>query len=232
MTEQAEHAAERVGKGKFGAAVAAEFDLQKAIGGPRGVIESVLPYTVFSIAYAITQDLRTSVYSALAPLAVLLIVRLVRREPPVQVISGAMGIGLGAWAAHQTGRASDVFLWGILKNGGSALLGMISVAVRWPLVGVFAGPLTGEMFAWRSDRARYRAYVHATWIFISLFVLRLAVQVPLSIADQAVLLGLLNGFVLGIPLFALAVWGMWQVLRRVPVTVAEASQVNEESSTP
>ncbi len=36
VTEQAEHAAERVGKGKFGAAVAAEFDLQKAIGGLEG----------------------------------------------------------------------------------------------------------------------------------------------------------------------------------------------------
>lgn len=73
------------------------------------------------------------------------------------------------------------------------------------------------MFAWRQNPARYRAYVWATWIFVAMFLVRVAVQVPLSIADQTVLLGLLNGLVLGIPLFALAIWLMWLVLRRVPV---------------
>ena len=212
----AEQAAERVGQGSFAQAVAAEFDLKKVIGGPRGVIESVLPYTVFSIAYAITQELRPSVYAALAPLAVLILIRLVRREPLTQALSGAIGIGFGAYIASKTGRASDVFLTSIIKNGGSALGSILSIAVRWPIVGVFVGPLTGEMFEWRKHPARYRAYVKATWIFVALFLVRLAVQVPLSIADQATLLGLLNGLVLGLPLFALAIWLIWGVLRQVP----------------
>jgi len=220
--EQVEHAVEQaVEQRGFAQAFATEFDLKKIIGGPRGMIESVLPYTVFSIVYAITKELRPSVYAALAPLAVLLLWRLVRREPLTQVLSGAIGIGLGAWIATKTGRASDVFLLSIVKNGGSVLVGALSVAIRWPLVGVFAGPLTGEMFAWRQDRARYRAYVKATWIFVGLFLIRVAVQVPLSIADQASLLGLLNGFVLGLPLFALSLWLMWRVLSTVPPTLPD-----------
>ncbi|MBT0769200.1 DUF3159 domain-containing protein [Kineosporia sp. J2-2] len=212
----AEHAAERAGKGGFAAAVAAEFDLKKVIGGPRGVVESVLPYTVFSIAFAITKDVRTSVYAALVPLAVLIVWRLIAREPLTQAIGGVFGILLGAFVSRQTGRASDVFLISIVKNGGSALLGMASIAVRWPIVGVFVGPLTGENFTWRRHPARYRAYVLATWIWVGMFLIRVAVQVPLSLNDQTVLLGLLNGLVLGIPLFAAAIWLIWLVLRAVP----------------
>ncbi|GLY17518.1 hypothetical protein Kisp01_45320 [Kineosporia sp. NBRC 101677] len=217
----AENVAERVGKGSFAQAVAAEFDLNKAIGGPRGVIESVLPYTVFSIAFAITQELRPSVYAALAPLVVLIAIRLVRREPLTQALSGVIGIAIGAWIASKTGRASDMFLTSIVKNGGSALGAMISIAVRWPVVGVFVGPITGEMFEWRHHRPRYQAFVKATWIFVALFLIRVAVQVPLSIADQATLLGLLNGLVLGLPLFAVALWLIWRVLRKVPPVTAD-----------
>lgn len=225
----AEQAAQQVGKNSFAQAVAAEFDLNKAIGGPRGVIESVLPYTVFSIAYAITQELRPSVYAALAPLAVLIVIRLVRREPLTQALSGVIGIAFGAWIASRTGRASDVFLTSIIKNGGSALGAMASIAFRWPVVGVFVGPLTGEMFEWRKHPARYRAFVKATWIFVALFLIRVAVQVPLSIADQAALLGLLNGLVLGLPLFALALWLIWQVLRQVPPVLPGRSDPAEKA---
>jgi hypothetical protein len=49
-----------------------------------------------------------------------------------------------------------------------------------------------------------------------MFLVRLAVQFPLWLADQTVLLGTLNAFVLGLPLFGLAVWLSWVVLRRVP----------------
>jgi hypothetical protein len=51
-----------------------------------------------------------------------------------------------------------------------------------------------------------------------MFLVRLAVQFPLWLADQTVLLGTLNAFVLGLPLFGLTVWLSWLVLRRVPPT--------------
>ena len=40
--------------------IAEQFSLQAAIGGPRGLVESVLPMTVFSVVWAFTHDLPRS----------------------------------------------------------------------------------------------------------------------------------------------------------------------------
>jgi hypothetical protein len=194
-----------------------EFSFQASVGGVRGVIESVLPYTVFSLVYAVTKDLQASIIAAAAPLAVLVVWRLIAREPLTQALSGILGIALGAFFAQRSGKAADFFLPNILKNLGFAALYAISNLVRWPLIGVVVGPLVGEMFAWRDDARRYAAYWWATWIWVGLFLVRLAVQVPLYLADNVTLLGTLNGLVLGIPLFALTIWFSWLVLRSVPL---------------
>jgi hypothetical protein len=199
---------------------AADFDLAASVGGVRGVIESVLPYTVFSIVYAVTKDLKASIIAAGAPLVVLLIWRLIKRETLTQAISGVIGIALGAYFAHRSGKASGFFLSSILKNVGFTVAYALSIVVRWPLIGVVLGPLLGEQFAWRDSPARYAAYRSATWIWVGLFVVRLAVQVPLYLADNAVLLGLMNALILGIPLFAITIWLSWLVLKSVPVVKA------------
>jgi hypothetical protein len=206
--------ARRSGLGQVGSA---EFDLAASVGGVRGVIESVLPYTIFSIVYAITKDLQASIISAAVPLVVLVIWRVIARETLSQAISGIGGIALGAYFAHRSGKAADFFLPNILKNAGFAAGYAVSIVVRWPLIGVILGPMTGEMFAWRQNRPRYSAYRWATWIWVALFLVRLAVQVPLYLADNAALLGTLNGLVLGIPLFAITIWLSWLILRSVPL---------------
>ena len=212
-----EEAVERaVPTGRLAQAAAAQFSLREAVGGVRGLLESVVPFAVFSGAYAITDELRPSIIAALVPAVVLALWRIVAREPLTQAISGVVGIGIGAWIASRTGNASDVFVPSILKNTASAAALVVSVLVRWPLVGLIVGPVTGEMLAWRQDPARYAAYRLVTWIWVAMFLVRLAFQVPLWLADQTVLLGTLNAFVLGLPLFGLAVWLSWLVLRRVP----------------
>jgi hypothetical protein len=210
--------------GALGQAAAAEFSFEKSVGGVRGIIESVLPYTVFSLVYAGTKDIQTSIIAAGAPLAVLVVWRLIARETLVQAVSGVLGIAIGAYIANKTGKASYFFLPNILKNTGFAAAYAISILVRWPLIGVVVGPMTGEMFAWRDDRRRYTAYKWATWIWVGMFAVRLAVQIPLFLADQVTLLGTLNGLVLGIPLFALTIWLSWLVLRSVPL--AKAAEVD------
>jgi hypothetical protein len=217
----------RTGRGGLRQVAAGQFSLQASIGGVRGIIESVLPYTVFSLVYALTKDLRLSIIAAAVPLVVLVIWRLIAREPLTQAISGVIGIAIGAWFANRSGKAADFFLPSILKNLGFAALYAISILVRWPLIGVVVGPMTGEMFAWRQDRPRYTAYVWATWIWVGMFVVRLAVQVPLYLADQVTLLGTLNGLVLGIPLFALTIWLSWLLLRSVPLAKPAAMTPNE-----
>jgi hypothetical protein len=203
--------------GKVGGVAAPEFSLAASIGGVRGVVESVLPYTVFSLVYAFTKDIQTSVIAALVPVVVLVIWRLIARETLMQAFSGAFVILLGAYLASKTHSAANFFLPNIYKNLGFGLAYLVSIVVRWPLIGIVVGPITGEMFAWREDRRRLTAYQRATWLWVGLFAVRLAVQVPLYLADNVTLLGLLNGTVLGIPLFALTIWLSWLVLKAVPL---------------
>jgi hypothetical protein len=167
--------------------------------------------------YAVNKNLQTSVIAALAPLVVLVIWRLIARETVSQALSGLLGIAIGAYFAHKSGRAVNFFLPNILKNLGFAALYAISIMARWPLIGVVVGPMTGEMFAWRQDRPRYVAYRWATWIWVGLFLVRLGVQLPLYLANDVTLLGTLNGLVLGVPLFALTIWLSWLVLKSVPL---------------
>jgi intracellular septation protein A len=196
--------------------VGEQFSFEKAFGGLRGVLESVLPVTVFSVVYGITRDVKASAAAALVPSAVLAVWRLVAREPLTQAVGGLLGVGLGAFIAVRTGHAQTFFLPSIIKNSAYGAAYLASILARWPLVGVILGIALGEGRHWRDVPARYRAYLAATWLWVGLFAVRLAVQVPLYLADRPALLGAVN-VGLGLPLFGLVIWGSWLLLRRVPV---------------
>lgn len=204
--------------GGLAQAAGQRFSLQASIGGVRGVLESVLPITVFSVLYGLGVDLVPSVLASLVPAAVLAVWRLVAREPLTQAVSGLVGIAIGAVVAVRTGRAEGFFLPGIVKNAAYAAAYAVSALVRWPLVGLLLGVVLGEGLRWRAVPARLRVYTQATWVWFALFAVRLAVQVPLYLAAAATALGLVN-VLLGIPLFGLAVWATWVLVRRVPAAL-------------
>ena len=64
-------------RGGLREAIAAEFSIEAAIGGPRGIVESLLPGTVFTVFWAVTRDLRLSVLAALVSAVPLAVWRLV-----------------------------------------------------------------------------------------------------------------------------------------------------------
>lgn len=68
---------------------------------------------------------------------------------------------------------------------------------------------------WRGDAALMRRYALATWLWVGMFALRLAVQVPLFMAgeDAVAWLGTAR-LVMGIPLWALTLWLTWLLVRR------------------
>ena len=203
-------------QGSFAQLLSEQFSFEKSIGGWRGALESVLPMTVFSIVYAFGQNLRLSVAAAVVPAVVMAIWRLIAREPLTQALSGLLGIGIGAVIAVRTGRAQDIAIPSLVKNGAYAAVYALSALVRWPLIGVLLGFALGEQTHWRQVPARARAYSQATWVWFGLFAFRLAVQVPLYLAGAAATLALVN-VGLGLPPFALAIWLTWVLVRRVPV---------------
>lgn len=76
-----------------------------------------------------------------------------------------------------------------------------------------AAPAPVFSTAWRSDPALLRRYTLATWLWIGMFALRLAVQIPLYFSSSVGWLGTAR-LVMGVPLWALVLWGTWLLVRR------------------
>jgi hypothetical protein len=56
----------------------------------------------------------------------------------------------------------------------------------------------------------------AGWLWVGLFFGRLAVQLPLYLAENVNALGIAR-LIMGYPLFIACAWGTWLVIKRVPV---------------
>jgi Protein of unknown function (DUF3159) len=189
-------------------------DLAVALGGAHGVADSSLPGLAFVIGYTVSGGgLRPAIIAALAVAVVMTGVRLARRETLQFALAGLVGVGIAAFIAERTGRAEDFFLPGLLLNAGYALAYAISIWIRWPLIGVLAGPLVGEGMEWRKEPSRVAVYVKASWIWVGVFLVRLAVQLPLYLAGSVVALGIAKA-AMGVPIFVVAIWLTYLVLRQ------------------
>ncbi|HEX2104812.1 MAG TPA: DUF3159 domain-containing protein [Solirubrobacteraceae bacterium] len=187
--------------------------LAEAVGGPLGIVETSLPAVAFVVAYVLSgSDTNTAAGVAVALALLLAVARLVRGESPRHALSGLVGVAFAAFVATRSGRAEDFFLPGLLANALYASAFVISIAVRWPLVGVIVSQLDGET-GWRETPERMRAFTRASWLWATMFVLRLVVQLPLYLAGAVVALGIART-AMGLPLFALALWLTWRLVRR------------------
>ncbi|GGP35309.1 hypothetical protein GCM10010185_02700 [Saccharothrix coeruleofusca] len=120
---------------------------------------------------------------------------------------------LAAYVALRTGRAEDFFLVQVFLNAASALAWLASIVVRWPLLGVVVGLLTGQKFRWRRDPDLLRAYRYASWPWVGQYVLRVVVFGALWLAGQVLVLGIMR-VALTWPLQAVCVAASWWILRR------------------
>lgn len=184
-----------------------------AMGGRLGMVESVVPATAFVVAYTASgQDTTVAAIVALALAGALSLARLVRGSTVQYALSGAAGVGLAAFIATRTGRAEDFFLPGLLMNVAYATAFLVSIVVRRPLLGLFAQVTTQRDGSWRQDPVQVRAYTKASWVWVGLFGARLAVQLPLYLAGEVVVLGVAR-VAMGVPLFAVAIWLSYLLLR-------------------
>ncbi|WP_454083915.1 DUF3159 domain-containing protein [Georgenia sp. Marseille-Q6866] len=219
--------AEAVTRSRMSQLAGEDFSVADAVGGVRGLVESVAPGLVFVVVYLVAgQELVPPLVASLAVAVVLVVARLVGGTPVTQALGGVVGVLIGVLWAWRSGEAQDYFALGLWTNAiyGAGLL--VSVVVRWPLVGVVVALLRQEGFAWRTDpaqRPRLRRYTAATWLWIGLFVARLAVQLPLYLDASTAWLGTAR-LVMGVPLWALALWVTWLLVRERPAAAAQPGQ--------
>lgn len=189
--------------------------LDRALGGWRGIIDSGAPTVVFVIVYVATgNNLSVSVWSALGAGAAIALWRIVRRESLQQIFAGLVGVGISAFVASRTQTGEGYFIPGLLQNIGYGLAFLISILVGWPLIGVIVGFLTGQGVRWRSDPELRRIYSAASWIWVGLFALRIAVQGPMYLAGWVGPLGFAK-VIMGVPLFIAAGYFTYLVLKPV-----------------
>ncbi|UFS60229.1 DUF3159 domain-containing protein [Subtercola endophyticus] len=186
--------------------------LLKAMGGIRGLVESILPGLAFLVIYTFTKDLTPSVIVPVAVAVVFIIVRLVTRSAVMPAIVGLLGVAISAALALFTGKAEDNFLPGIIINAVSVIVLLGSIIARWPIIGLIVGVLTGDTFGWKADPAKFRVVLIATWCWVGLFAIRLGVEVPLYLAGQAEALASAK-LLLGVPLYAGMLWVTWLLVR-------------------
>ncbi|MSW53002.1 MAG: DUF3159 domain-containing protein, partial [Actinobacteria bacterium] len=188
--------------------------LTESVGGPLGILESAAPAALFVAVYTLGgRDVTIAAVVAVVVGAALTVARVVKGQTLKFALSGFFGIALAGFIVSRTGNASDFFLPGILINIGYASAYFVSILVRWPIMGVIIGSLSGEPTAWRKDPLLVRTYTRVTWIWVGLFLLRLSVQLPLYLTDALVALGVAR-VSMGIPLFALGLWLTYLIVQR------------------
>ncbi|WP_298742338.1 DUF3159 domain-containing protein [uncultured Microbacterium sp.] len=191
-----------------------------AMGGWRGVAESVLPSLAFLLLYTTTSELPLALAVSVGIAAVFTVVRLVQRSPVSAALGGLIATGLAAALALFTGRGEDNFVPGLITNAlyGTGLL--VSALIGWSLIGLAVGFLMNEGTAWRADARKRRVFFWLGIAWAALFFFRLAVQLPLYFAGDVATLGTLK-LVMGLPLFAPLLAVTWLTARALYTPTAE-----------
>lgn len=198
-----------------------------AIGGVRGLIESLVPGFLFLVLYTITRDVWVSVLVPLGLSLLFVAIRVITKGQSMLAFAGLIGVGLSAAMALLTGRAENNFLWGFIVNGVLILVLTISVLLRRPVVSFVAGALTDQQRAWRTEPAKRRVGFWATVILIATFGARLAVQVPLYLMGEDGVQALAaTKLVMGTPLYAAVLWVVWLMVRSVAGTERRSDKVS------
>ncbi|WP_198147979.1 DUF3159 domain-containing protein [Microbacterium sp. XT11] len=193
-----------------------------AMGGWRGVLESVIPSLAFVVLFTIQPEpLILALGVSVGAAAVFTVIRLIQKSPPSAAIGGLVAAAAAAALALWTGRGQDNFVPGLITNAAYGTVLLVSALIGWSLIGLAIGFLMGEGTMWRRDRRKRRAFFWLGIAWAALFFARLAVQLPLYLAGDVTALGTLK-LIMGLPLFAPLVAVTWLVVRALYPRASDA----------
>jgi hypothetical protein len=188
--------------------------LAELLNGRRAAVDASLPAVGFVGGWLVSgESIGAGAVAAVAVAIGLSGWRLRKGDKPRAVLIGLFVVCIAALIALYTGKAENFFLLQLLSNGASALAWIISIAVRWPLLGVVVGTVLGQRTRWRRDPALLTAYSRGSWVWVAQYALRVAVFLPLYQAGYPAAL-VTARVVLSGPLVAACLAVSWWVIRR------------------
>lgn len=208
-----------------------ELDLLASVGGIRGIAEAIVPALVFLIAFIITTDVWTSALFAVGLAALASLMRLLQRQPLTQALAGVLGVAVSAAVALLQDDARGYYVIGFYISAAYGAVFALSMAVKWPIMGLIYGWVRGEGIGWQKNLLRRRKYQIATALMVLVFGARLLVQLPMYWADDVVALGTAR-LVMGVPLYALVLWFGWLVSKPAKDRHMTRDQFSSDTNTP
>jgi hypothetical protein len=207
------------------------YQLGKSLGGARGMFESALPFVAFTIAWVIGRELYPAIGAAVGTALLLAMIRILQRQSIKYVAQAVFPTAIAVLIATRTGRAQDVFLPGILYNGALAVISILTVIIRRPLVGFFIGAAVGDPTSWAKDRGLVKMTSKLTLVLAVPYVTRFVIQLPLFLSGQVVWLGVAK-VVLGWPLLIAALTVMGLMLSKGKTPMEGSSLLSRAAASP
>ncbi|MGG7099433.1 DUF3159 domain-containing protein [Rhodococcus sp. 24CO] len=202
------------------------------LGGVSGLVYTSLPILIFVPVNSIW-NLTAAIWAAVGVAVLIAAWRVFRKESIQPAISGVLGVAVSAFIAHRTGDAKGYFLFGIYTSLAYGAAFVVSILIRWPLVGVIWGFLNGHGNLWRRHKGAVRAYDIATAAWALVFGARYIVQSQLYDTDHTGWLAVAR-IAMGWPLaglaFVVTIWAVRKADRIVepPPTESDIEAVGEE----
>ena len=189
--------------------------LLASVGGVQGLVETTLPGFLYVLTFTITRDAVIAASIVGVAVLALTIRHFVLKRPWTQLVGSLVGVGLAIWLTLRPGgQAGDFYLKDFWINAAYGSVLLLSVIVRFPVIGLLMGFLTNQGLSWRKDRRKVRFFDLVTLLWVGLFATRLLVEVPLYLAGEVVTLGFVK-IVLGLPFYLTMIWVSWLLLRGV-----------------
>lgn len=189
--------------------------LLASVGGVQGLVETTLPGFLYVLTFTITRNTVTAASVVAVAVLALTTRHFVLKRPWTQLVGSLVGVGLAIWLTLRPGgQAGDFYLKDFWINAAYGSVLLLSVIVRFPLIGLLMCFLTNQGLSWRKDKRKVRFFDLVTLLWVGLFATRLLVEVPLYLAGEVVTLGFVK-IVLGLPFYLTMIWVSWLLLRRV-----------------
>jgi hypothetical protein len=180
-------------------------DIAEMLGGRRGIIDASIPGVLLVIVNAFA-PLGWAIAAACVSAVVVAVFRWRRGEPLRQAVMGLGGLAVAAALAAFSGQAKRYFLPGILLNTAYAVVALVSIVARRPLLGYVASIIDRGYAHWREDDGLRRAASWATALWTVVFALRAIVQGYLYAHNRVHWLAPVR-LAMGLPLTAIALAG-------------------------